>query len=222
MALSEPLKPARSEIVITSWVTWPSAAAPLNEGFSFSVESEHLDLQNLRTCPKLHSTSQVWNHLCCTIRPVGSTRKAGSGFSQVPHREMTPKVRADSDKFFLARVTSYGSQLRWFGCGSGWKTPKFLSVCSQKLCLGWICEVCSAPQEWVICSSKCTNKQTNKNRNGKKIWAVPSAMGLISLSFLWLCDFNLSTHVDLMRFHKSWSPASTFLSGHPFIFSLTL
>lgn len=52
MALAEPLKHARSMIVITSWVTWPSAATPSNGGFSVSVESEHLDLQNLREYPR--------------------------------------------------------------------------------------------------------------------------------------------------------------------------
>lgn len=44
MALAEPLRPPKSEIVITSSVTWPSAAPPSNEGFSIHVESEHFEL----------------------------------------------------------------------------------------------------------------------------------------------------------------------------------
>lgn len=100
----------------------------------------------------------------------------------------------------------------------GWKTH--IPKCSQpKRCLDWIYEVCSTSPEWVICS---TNKQTNKNKSRKEVWAVTSVMGLISLHFLWVWDFNVSSRVGLMIFHKSWSSASTFLSGHLFIYSLTL
>lgn len=174
-------------------------------------------------CPKLHTISQVWPHLCCTVGSAASTRKAGLGCIQALHKGGTPKGRADSDKLFLACVAPYGSQLGWFGCGSGWKTPKFLNVCSQNcVWVGSVKFVVLHQSELFVLANVQTSKQTNKNRNGKKVWAVPPAMGLINLGFLWVCDLNVSTHVDLMMFHKSWSPASTFLSGHPFIFSLTL
>lgn len=58
--------------------------------------------------------------------------------------------------------------------------PEFLSICSQSSV--WVrpvgCVVLHQGELFVL-----ANKQTNKNRNGKKVWAVPPAMGLINLSF---------------------------------------
>lgn len=150
------------------WVTWPSAAPSLNKSFSIGLESKHLELQDLRECPKPDLISQAWICLRCTIRPVGSTRKAGSGYSQVPHRGTTPEVRADSDKFFLACVTSYGSQLGWFGCGSGWKTPKFLSVCSQNcVWVGSVKFVVLHKSELFVLANVQTSRQTKTETERK-------------------------------------------------------
>lgn len=155
---------------------------------------------------------------------AGSTRKAGVGCIQDLHGEETPQVRANSlPQLLLASVAPYGSQLGQFGCGSGWKAPRFLSACSQNcVWVGSVKFVALHQSELFVLANVQTSKQTNKNRNRKKVWAVPPVMGLISLSFLWVWDLNVSAHVDLMMFNKSWSPASTLLSGHPFIFSLTL
>lgn len=114
-ASAEPLKPPRKEIATTSWVTWPSAAPPSHEGFSINIESEHLELQDLRECPKLDSIPQVWICLCCTIRPVGSTRKTGSGYSQVPHRRMTPKSQSR-----LRQVFPCPCYFLWISAGMVW------------------------------------------------------------------------------------------------------
>lgn len=101
---------------------------------------------------------------------MGSTRKAGLGYIQGARRGGTPKVRADSDKLFLARVAPYGSQLGWFGCGSGWKTPKFLGVCSQnRVWVGSMKFVVLHQSEIFVLANVQTSKQANKNRNGKKV-----------------------------------------------------
>lgn len=96
-------------------------------------------------------------------------------------------------------------------------------VWMAELCLGWICEVCSTPLEQALCSSKCTNKQATKQKQKQRESLSCSTSNAINKSqFPMVCDSNVSTHVDLMIFHKSRSPASNFLSGRPFNFSLTL
>lgn len=77
-----------------------------------------LDIPGRESSVLYYQTSGIYQKSRIRVEPGSPQRKDTKSQS---------RLRQD----FLAHVTSYGSQLGWFGCGSGWKTPKFLSVCSQ-------------------------------------------------------------------------------------------
>lgn len=115
----------------------------------------------LRGCPKLGTISQERSHLCSTVGSAGSTRGAELGLS-------TPKVRADPEKLFLAPVAPYRSQLGWFGCGSGWKRPEFLSARSQSSVWGRSMSCVVLHQgELLVLASEQISKQTKTEMERK-------------------------------------------------------